>query len=800
MFSLWNYILECVRLLYWIYFKPYTLKRWLQNIHPDLKPDDNPYIKLKQFPHNKSLRRYADQVFFLTAITPQLAILLVGFVYTAITQEHFAWYTSEIFLMGWIIGQIIFRLIYRFFDKKLYFLCLIALGMLILVAIQFLNNVVSGIALAVTLSILSSAAWGVISSVALGITSSVILCLLLSVDWSIAWIIGWSVAWGIALSVVWEDVFWNILLGVLWGIGWSFVASPTVYSVIPGVVCILAVLRVYFWLPELFWMCFLFLFTPKGRLASKMRYLPPYFDQLIHLPLPFMSSILVETYQEKPNAVRQTINYLTNSTNQQSAATKSIVNIVLDTLERCHTLGDIIDITEELAWISSPYPAEIRTIFPQFLDISHSVHSISILTSVYRQIEILKQTIKSLSQIQKSNALIKNPYIANVSSNIAEQWLSILETARGNLQAQTRYAQEIPQVYIAGVSLDPETAQNRFKGRHDLFREIENIASMSPPPTLLLYGNRRTGKTSTLKYLPQKVGRDFISLRVDVQGIADAITLGGVVESLVEQIIDSAKTSRNLNLSPPDREELQADPFPTLRDWLTTIEQTAPGKRFLLCLDEFERLEEVVATTNSLAPLNFLRHVIQDRASWILLFTGSHTLDEMENYWSDYLISTRYVRLTYLEKPEAEELITHPVPDFPNIYLPEAVEKIIYWTRCQPFLVQLLCSELVDYLNRKHRRNVLNIKVTAKDVESIIPQALVAGSLYFNEFWYESLNSRQRESIKNLIQEAKPTSEDRKIWRKLVQKEILEYNQEGGVGFQVPLIKRSIIQKIKEDL
>ena len=154
---------------------------------------------------------------------------------------------------------------------------------------------------------------------------------------------------------------------------------------------------------------------------------------------------------------------------------------------------------------------------------------------------------------------------------------------------------------------------------------------MSPPPTLLLYGGRRKGKTSTLKYLPRKVGGDLIPLWIDVQGIADAITLTGVAKSLAQQIIDSARTSRNLTLPYPNREELKTEPFPTLRNWFTTIERTAPGKRFLLCLDEFERLEEVIATTNSRAPLNFLRHLIQHRPAWTLLFCGSHTLDEMES-------------------------------------------------------------------------------------------------------------------------------------------------------------------------
>ena len=795
--KLWNYITQCALLLYWIYFKPYTLDKRLQDIHPDLEPDDNPYRKLKQFPDNKLLRDYAGQVFWLTAITPQLAILAVGVIYTAATQESFNWLISESYYTGWISAQIFSRYKYGFLRKNLQFIA--AINLIMIVALS-----TWGIAWGVTWNVALNVVWGVAFGVAWGVE--------FGVAWSIVWGVAFCVAWGVVstvvLGVVWgvvlgvklgvaRNIAWAATLGVAWGVVCS-IAWSVAWGVASGVAFIFGVIRIYFWLPELLWVGWLFLFTPQRRFSSKLRYLPPYFDQLIHLPLPFIDTILVKGYREDPDAARETITYLTNSTNQQKIAARAIVDIALDTLSSCVTFRDIITVTEELAWIPSPSPPEIGQVLPQFIDISRSTQSADMATSVYRKGELLKNPIDSLNQLKNSFAFIKNPRVANAANTITQRWLSILETARRNLQQETRYAHEIPQVYIAGAALDPETAQNRFKGRQDLFREIENIALMSPPPTLLLYGGRRTGKTSTLKYLPQKVDGNLIPLRVDVQGIADAITLPGVAKSLVQQIIDSARISRNLILPYPDREELKTEPFPTLRNWFTTIERSVRGKRFLLCLDEFERLEEVIAATNSRAPLNFLRHVIQHRPAWTLLFSGSHTLDEIESYWSDYLISTRYVRLTYLEKLETEELIIHPIPDFPNIYLSESVERIIYWTRCQPYLVQLLCSELVDHLNRKHPQNALNIKATPQDVDSIIPKALVSGSPYFDELWKNSLNHQQRECIKNLINQAIPTSEDRKVWRKLIEKEILERDREDRVRFQVPLIERSIIQRIKE--
>ncbi len=794
MSNLQNNINECARLLYWIYFKPYTLKRWLQDIHPDLKAKDNPYFKLKQFPNNKPLRRYAGQVFWLTVITPQLAILLLGLIYTTVTQASFKfnWLISESNYVGWIFCQIISRYRYGFLGKNLQFIAVVNLiltaalltwGAIPHVLFGVAWGVVLGVAWNVASGVLFSVAWGVVLGVAWGVK-----------EFSITWGVAWGVAWGVVSDII-LGVVWGATLGIVWGA----MHNNGTYGLLYSILIVLGVLRVYFWLPELLWVGLLFIFTHQGRFASRLRYLPPYFDQLIRLPLPFMSTMIVEAYRENSEKARETIAYLTNFTNQQKVAARATVNITLDTLEGCRTLHDIIAITEELTWISSPPSREIGTVLPQFLDISRSVQSADMATSVYRKTELLKIPIDSLTQIQQSFAFIKNPRIATASSNIAQKWLSILETARRNLKEQSRYAQEIPLVYIAGNALDPETAKNRFKGRQDIFREIEKIALMSPPPTLLLYGGRRTGKTSTLKYLPQKVGGNLIPLRVDIQGIADAVTLSGVAKSLVQQIIDSARTSRNLTLPHPDAEELKTDPFPTLRNWFTIIERTARGKRFLLCLDEFERLEEVIAATKSRAPLNFLRHIIQHRTAWTLLFSGSHTLDEMKSYWSDYLINTREVRVTYLEKPEAEELIVHPVPDFPEIYLPGTVERIIYWTSCQPYLVQLLCCELVDYLNKKHPQNALKIKATPQDVDDIIPKALISGNPYFDELWRNSLNEQQRECMRNLINKVTLTPENRKIWRKLIQKEILEHDNQHGVRFQVPLIERSIREKIEEE-
>jgi AAA+ ATPase superfamily predicted ATPase len=562
---------------------------------------------------------------------------------------------------------------------------------------------------------------------------------------------------------------------------------------------ILRIPSILFWPLELLWMLILFVLSRHKDAARWLRYLPTRFDKRIIFPLPFMGQIILEAYRENSDTARETIDYLITSTNQQNVAAWAMTGIAVDSLSRCQSQMDIANITDELAWIPSPPPKQLGSVLPQLLDISQGVRASVEATSPYRKYELLKPPITALRELL--NSLAFNGRSATTFASIAQHWLTILETAQHILQEQARYSKQIRQVYIAGNALDPQTAKNRFKGRIDLFREIERLALENPPPVLLLYGGRRTGKTSALKYLPHKVGATLVPLLVDLQGAASAETLSGAAEALAKEVIEAARRlPRRLDLPYPDKNKLAKDPFPALQDWFGEIERTAPNKRFLLCLDEFERLSEVVEVTRSRAPLNFLRHVLQHRAAWTLLFSGFHQPKELPDYWSDYLINTRTLRVSYLDEESARELIVQPVEDFTNIYEPTAIDTIIHLTHCQPYLVQLTCYEIVELLNRdirENRRDASTAKATAQDVETVIPTVLERGGRYFDELW-KSLADSDRNLLLRLVQGETPTPQDKAVLRKLERKEILQ-KTEPSYSFQVPLVQKYVEQVVEEE-
>lgn len=732
----WAFWRECLQILCWTYFKPYTLQNYVNSLHPQLSAFGNAWVLRAEFADNPRLRRYAEQSWWLTILVPIAAILLVAPIYSTFAAEEFDFLTSGLFILGWSIGLFFAR----GGNKKSsnYFTVLL--------------YIVSGI---IFLFTISSNFFSIPEAITQRIASFNL----------------------VQLIIFWLPVAFGVTVGVAGGVAGG---------VAVGVASILGVLRVYFWLPELLWMVVLSGSVRFGQAPAALRYLPPRFDELIRLPLPFMSDLIVEAHADDPAAARETIAYLTNFTNQQATAARATTGITLDILNRCESEQNIVATLDELDWLPSPPPAQLSTWLPEFLDVARGVRTAREATSAYRHRELLNPPLAKLHNLQTNLAYEGNARLATSVGPIAARWRGILETAQRTLDQAAKAAREIPQAYIAGPALDPETAKTRFKGRDDLFRELETLIFSDQPPVLVLHGGRRTGKTSSLKYLPERVGADIIALLVDMQGLAEAVTLPGFAKSLVTAMRDAARRDYRLSLPDPDFTQLERDPFPALSDWFRSLETQFRSKRCLLCLDEFERLDELIQATNSRAPLNFLRSTLQHRRQWILLFSGARTIDELEPYWMDYLINTRALRLTYLAEAEARELIVNPVPDFPKIYTDDAIDEIIRLTRCQPFLVQLLCTEIVEHLNRRKQ-----MQASVADVYACIDLALEHGGFYFRELWGQ-LNEREQSLLLNL--HAGEAPQDRLSLKRLIDKEILRKHND-RYCFQVPLVEIFVDQQ-----
>jgi hypothetical protein len=151
----------------------------------------------------------------------------------------------------------------------------------------------------------------------------------------------------------------------------------------------------------------------------------------------------------------------------------------------------------------------------------------------------------------------------------------------------------------------------------------------------------------------------------------------------------------------------------------------------LLCLDEFERLQEIVIAGWGGRFLDALRHWLQHRPHFALMFIGSHTFEQLGSAWTDRFLSARRVKVSFLAAEDVRRLLTRPTPTFNLKYAPGALEAIIAVTNGQPFLTQVMASELVHHMNSIRRK-----EATPADVEVTVEKALETSREYFVELWF----------------------------------------------------------------
>jgi len=388
---------------------------------------------------------------------------------------------------------------------------------------------------------------------------------------------------------------------------------------------------------------------------------------------------------------------------------------------------------------------------------------------------------------------------ANYLRPIVAHWRQIVAEHRREVTKTTKLHQEIDSPYVIGVPLTRQ--QEIFVGRTDISFRLEKLLLDLRCPPLLLYGQRRMGKTSLLNNLGRLLPSTIMPLFVDLQGPASRATdHTGFLYNIARGMADSAGLQRSLFLPPLPRETLAADPFTCFDEWLDEVEETLKHNTILLALDEFEALDSSITKGrfDEEEILAMLRHLIQHRPRFKVLIAGSHTLEELHR-WASYLINLQVVHISYLREDEARQLIERPVKDFFLRYQPDASQRVLDLARGHPFLVQLLCAEIVA-LKNEQPPSVRRLARLA-DVEAAVPEALSHGSFFFADIQENQVEATRLAVLRFLaalgeggvvsretLAHEFPNDLDRTL-DLLTRRELIEPS-DGGYRFQVELIRR----------
>lgn len=442
------YVIECIQLLYWSFFKPFTFTEWLEEIHPKLKTYTNPFQYNQEFETRPKLHRYAKQFAWINAFAPFFIVILVVIPYSYFSDISFQWFFATFSFIGWWTGIIII-VFYPNFLKKVYKVWnkLMFIFFLLLISVKFIGQIdiyaiykytlFEKCLVIFTFSLIISIVDASFhtTSILLNVMVGVFCTLSAGLNFDITTIfIGIAVINGLTFSILFsvgalDRIFGSVLAIILYTIlviVLMGVIITIITNVMIGTVFVLTgifnIFRIYFWLPELFWTIALAWLSPWP--AKSLRLLPCYFDQVILLPLPFTSRLILRAYRKDPTTAIETISYLKDYTTQKYIADNVVENIIAEILFHSKTVQDISRLFELRPW-DVIAQLEIKTIEDKilidYIKISQIVNSNLKNSSVLQQKKLIEQSLIMLKNVQK-----KFPNHAT-TIQVNKSWQLILE-------------------------------------------------------------------------------------------------------------------------------------------------------------------------------------------------------------------------------------------------------------------------------------------------------------------------------------------------------------------------------------
>ena len=262
--------------------------------------------------------------------------------------------------------------------------------------------------------------------------------------------------------------------------------------------------------------------------------------------------------------------------------------------------------------------------------------------------------------------------------------------------------------YIAGA---PVLDQKLFMGRGDL---IDRILQTVHNNSLLLYGERRIGKTSLQHHLKRRLQQlddpeyDFFPVYIDLQGTPQEKFFATLAEDTFHEL------ARVIGLEPSAPTDSGYSYRDLVRDLRTVLKALAAKSsrkvKLVLLIDEVDELNEYDPKINQRLRSLFMKSFAENLVSVV---SGVAIKKQWQREGSPWYNFFEEIEVKPFRRADAVELIERPIK---GIFKLEdgVVDHIIELTDCKPYLIQKHCIALVNRLHEQDRRTI-----TRADVEAI---------------------------------------------------------------------------------
>lgn len=295
-----------------------------------------------------------------------------------------------------------------------------------------------------------------------------------------------------------------------------------------------------------------------------------------------------------------------------------------------------------------------------------------------------------------------------------------------------------------------------FYGREEIIANIVESITHAPSKQIIIYGQKRCGKSSVMLHLKENLeatGKNlcvFFSLGDIIQNLTEVAFYHKILSSIKDELDDREFNGEIIpDIQFPNaldfKNEDPDNPLNTFTKYMRLFKRTCKvtkgweDKNLVVMIDEFTYLyTEIKKEHISPSILKQWKAVTQnDKAQFSVVLVGQDVVPSFKN--EDYARNAfgviEDIRLTYLQEEPARELIEKPILDEngESRYIGNAVSRIIEYTSRNPYYIQIFCARLVDYMNRNK-----SINVTEADVNDVA-KSFVVGEQALEEDKFDNL-------------------------------------------------------------
>lgn len=267
-----------------------------------------------------------------------------------------------------------------------------------------------------------------------------------------------------------------------------------------------------------------------------------------------------------------------------------------------------------------------------------------------------------------------------------------------------------------------------FKGRsREIRRVVERLRGRDQDTPILIWGQKRIGKTSLLLRLDRHVLgiEGFIPVMVSMHEVWER----PILFFLHRIMLDIQRKVGIEGLAAPRPGRMARDPLYYFQRFMDRLDEILGEQVVVIMVDEFQLLgglKEEGATRHEV--FTYLRSLAQHGTSVSLLFSGGGLPSRLraESGLAEFMAAADHLHMGYLSEAAARAVITEIAPGMD--YAESAIDRILAETRCHPYYLQFLCREIYEQAEEREYR-----------VDEGLVDAVIEAALAWDQKLYEAV-------------------------------------------------------------